>query len=94
MKVQWKGVYPALTTKFKEDFTIDYEAFLANVACQLSSGIDGIILGGTLGEASALMGNEKSALIKATKSFNKIDFVDKFKFEDLNLFLNNEIKEI
>ena len=69
MKLQWKGVYPALTTKFKEDFTIDYEAFLANVACQLSSGIDGIILGGTLGEASALMGNEKSALIKATKEY-------------------------
>jgi|TARA_B110000483_G_scaffold155364_1_gene184567 dihydrodipicolinate synthase/N-acetylneuraminate lyase len=69
MKVQWKGVYPALTTKFKQDFTIDYEAFLANVAFQLSSGIDGIILGGTLGEASALVGNEKSALIKATKEY-------------------------
>ena len=69
MKVQWRGVYPALTTKFKQDFTIDYEAFLANVAFQLSSGIDGIILGGTLGEANALGGNEKSALIKATKEY-------------------------
>jgi len=69
MKVQWKGVFPALTTKFKQDFTIDYEAFLANVAFQLSSGIDGIILGGTLGESSALVGNEKSALTKLTKEY-------------------------
>lgn len=69
MKVQWKGVFPALTTKFKQDFTIDYEAFLANVAFQLSSGIDGIILGGTLGESSALVGNEKSALTKVTKEY-------------------------
>ena len=69
MKVQWKGVFPALTTKFKQDFTIDYKAFLANVAFQLSSGIDGIILGGTLGESSALVGNEKSALTKVTKEY-------------------------
>tara|TARA_A100001011_G_scaffold365381_1_gene416981 strand:+ start:271 stop:666 length:396 start_codon:yes stop_codon:yes gene_type:complete len=31
MKVLWKGIYPALTTKFKKDFTIDYEAFMTNV---------------------------------------------------------------
>ncbi|MAJ51037.1 MAG: dihydrodipicolinate synthase family protein [Flammeovirgaceae bacterium] len=67
MKVLWKGVYPALTTKFKQNLSIDYEAFMANVDFQIDAGIDGIILGGTLGEASALVGNEKSALIKATK---------------------------
>jgi dihydrodipicolinate synthase/N-acetylneuraminate lyase len=67
MKVQWRGVYPALTTKFKQDLTVDYEAFMENVDFQINSGIDGIVLGGTLGEASALVCNEKSALIKATK---------------------------
>ena len=67
MKVLWKGIYPALTTKFKKDFTIDYEAFMTNVDFQIKSGVDGIILGGTLGEASALIDDEKSLLTRATK---------------------------
>lgn len=65
----WIGVYPAVLTPFKEDDTIDYEMFDTNIARQLEAGVDGIILGGSLGEASTLSGQEKIELLKHTLSF-------------------------
>lgn len=67
MHVNWNGVYPAVTTKFKKDLSIDFDGFQKNIQAQDKAGVHGIILGGTLGEASALVGNEKSALIKSTQ---------------------------
>ncbi len=67
MEITWKGVYPAVTTKFKEDLSLDIEGFQRNIQAQLDAGVKGIILGGTLGEASVLNGKEKSALVHATR---------------------------
>jgi 4-hydroxy-tetrahydrodipicolinate synthase len=64
--MNWNGVFPALTTKFFADGAIDYEAFLRNVDAQLEAGVDGIILGGTLGEASVLTTAEKQELTERT----------------------------
>ena len=64
--MNWNGVYPALTTKFYVDGTIDYETFLHNVDAQLEAGVDGIILGGTLGESSVLTIAEKQELTRRT----------------------------
>ncbi|MFY0594120.1 dihydrodipicolinate synthase family protein [Roseivirga sp.] len=64
MKVQWEGVYPAVTTKFTADDQLDLEMFETNIQAQLAAGVDGIILGGTLGEASSLMEDEKDTLVK------------------------------
>ncbi|WP_299986558.1 dihydrodipicolinate synthase family protein [uncultured Pontibacter sp.] len=64
--MNWNGVYPALTTKFDADGTIDYDTFLHNVDAQLEAGVDGIILGGTLGEASVLTIPEKQELTART----------------------------
>ena len=63
MKVAWEGVYPAVTTKFTTDDQLDLEMFETNIQAQLSAGVDGIILGGTLGEASSLMEDEKDVLV-------------------------------
>lgn len=68
MKVAWKGVYPAVTTKFTENDQLDLAMFETNIKAQLKAGVDGIILGGTLGEASSLMEDEKDELVKATVS--------------------------
>lgn len=68
MKVAWEGVYPAVTTKFTEDDQLDLAMFETNIKAQLNAGVDGIILGGTLGEASSLMEDEKDELVKATVS--------------------------
>jgi 4-hydroxy-tetrahydrodipicolinate synthase len=64
MSIQWKGVFPALTTKFTADDQLDLSLFEKNLAEQLAAGVNGVVLGGTLGEASVLSTNEKEALVK------------------------------
>lgn len=71
MKVNWEGVYPAVTTKFTADDHLDHEMFANNIKAQLKAGVDGIILGGTLGEASSLMEDEKDELVKYTAELAK-----------------------
>src|SRR6185436_11104283 len=66
MSFQWKGVMPALTTKFTADDKLDLILFEKNLNAQLDAGVDGVILGGTLGEASVLTNDEKAELIKFT----------------------------
>ena len=63
MAVNWKGVFPALTTKFSPGDQLDLPMFQKNLDAQLSAGVDGIILGGTLGEASVLSNQEKKELV-------------------------------
>ncbi len=41
---------PAVTTKFKDDDTLDLEMFAVNIKAQLDAGVNGIILGDILGE--------------------------------------------
>jgi len=57
---------PAVTTKFTKDDKLDLGLFAVNVNAQLEAGVDGIILGGTLGEASTLLDDEKRTLVKTT----------------------------
>lgn len=66
MSIQWKGVFPALTTKFTADDQLDLPLFEKNLEEQLVAGVNGIILGGTLGEASVLSTQEKEILVKFT----------------------------
>jgi len=66
MKFEWKGVFPAVTTKFTTDDQLDFAAFDLNLKAQLDAGVDGIILGGSLGEASTLLQEEKDALLVHT----------------------------
>ena len=66
MKPNWKGIYPALTTKFTDDHQLDIDAYLHNIDVQLESGIHGCVIGGSLGEASTLNQKEKVTLLSAT----------------------------
>lgn len=66
MAINWKGVFPAVTTKFNEKDELDFELFDKNLQFQLEAGVHGIILGGTLGESSVLSLEEKGALVKFT----------------------------
>lgn len=61
--VAWQGVYPALLTPFNSADEIDYPLFEKNVEAQLAAGVDGLILCGSLGEASTLSSEEKLALL-------------------------------
>ncbi len=66
MAIEWKGVMPAVTTKFTKDDTLDLKMFEININAQLKAGVHGIILGGTLGEASTLSDDEKRILVRTT----------------------------
>ncbi|MGG6230189.1 dihydrodipicolinate synthase family protein [Tenacibaculum sp. SDUM215027] len=66
MSINWKGVMPAVTTKFTNDDTLDLNMFEVNIKAQLEAGVHGIVLGGTLGEASTLSDDEKRTLTRTT----------------------------
>jgi 4-hydroxy-tetrahydrodipicolinate synthase len=55
----WEGVLPAVTTKFNADFSIDRAWTKKNIEAQIDAGVDGIIVCGSLGEASTLSLDEK-----------------------------------
>ena len=57
---------PAVTTKFTEEDTLDLAMFEHNIKAQLDAGVHGIVLGGTLGEASTLLEEEKGVLTRET----------------------------
>lgn len=67
--MNWKGVFPAVTTKFHADGSLDMDLFFKNLDFQLASGVHGIILGGTLGESSALTQAEKITLTRDTVNY-------------------------
>jgi 4-hydroxy-tetrahydrodipicolinate synthase len=64
MGLNWQGVFPALTTKFTADDKLDLPLFEKNLSAQLEAGVNGIILGGTLGESSVLSNEEKFDLLR------------------------------
>ena len=66
MGLKWEGVMPAITTKFTDKDTLDLHMFETNINAQLKAGVHGIVLGGTLGEASTLTDDEKRILTKTT----------------------------
>jgi dihydrodipicolinate synthase/N-acetylneuraminate lyase len=66
MKFQWEGIMPAVTTKFTTKDTLDLAMFSQNIKAQVDAGVHGIVLGGTLGEASTLEDSEKRTLTTET----------------------------
>ena len=64
MNITWKGVMPAVTTPFTANDELDLEMFKINIKTQLQAGVHGLVLGGTLGEASTLGHQERRVLTK------------------------------
>jgi 4-hydroxy-tetrahydrodipicolinate synthase len=65
-KVEWIGVYPAVLTMFHENGDIDYDMYLKNIHAQVEAGVQGVIIGGSLGESSTLCHQDRIDLLKAT----------------------------
>ncbi|MCA5003817.1 dihydrodipicolinate synthase family protein [Sphingobacterium bovistauri] len=62
--LNWEGIYPAVLTPFDKHDDIDFSMFEKNTEAQIDAGVHGIILAGSLGEASALTSNEKFLLLE------------------------------
>lgn len=63
MAIEWKGVFPAVTTKFKDNDELDLPLFEKNLHAQIEAGVSGIIIGGSLGESSTITTEELAQLV-------------------------------
>ncbi len=66
MSVTWHGVFPAATTQFKADQSLDLPSTMAHIDHMIASGIHGLIMLGTVGENTSLDAAEKLEVLKAT----------------------------
>jgi 1-pyrroline-4-hydroxy-2-carboxylate deaminase len=64
-KVAWQGVFPAVTTQFKPDLSLDVAATQRVLAALVRDGASGLIVCGTVGENCSLTRKEKLAVIEA-----------------------------
>ena len=65
MRVNWRGIFPAVTTQFKADQNLDLAATTHHLGRLLDAGVDGLILLGTVGENSSLEYAEKLEVLRA-----------------------------
>jgi 4-hydroxy-tetrahydrodipicolinate synthase len=65
MKVDWAGVFPAATTQFAADLSIDIAATQKVQDALVRDGVHGLIAMGTVGENNSLEAGEKRAVLKA-----------------------------
>jgi 4-hydroxy-tetrahydrodipicolinate synthase len=65
MKIDWQGVFPAVTTQFNEDLSINVAETQRVVDALIKDGVTGIIAMGTVGENNSLLAAEKRTLLKA-----------------------------
>jgi 4-hydroxy-tetrahydrodipicolinate synthase len=60
------GVYPAITTPFHENGSIDFETLRADVRRLETAGVDGIVPCGSTGESATLTHDEHVEVVEAT----------------------------
>src|SRR4051812_40572505 len=66
MSHRWAGVFPAVTTQFRPDQSLDLDATARHVEVLIDSGITGLVMLGSLGENVALDPKEKRAVMETT----------------------------
>lgn len=64
-RIGWRGVFPAVTTQFREDFSVDLPATQEVIDALIRDGVSGLIVCGTVGEGTSLAANEKRDVLAA-----------------------------
>lgn len=67
MQTDWKGVFPAVTTQFTEDDSVDVEATVRHCEALIDGGCHGLVMLGTLGEGTSLDRSEKLILLEGVR---------------------------
>ncbi len=67
MKIDWNGVYPAVTTQFRQDESLDIESTQRSIEGLIGAGMSGLIMLGTVGENCSLEESEKRTVLRAAK---------------------------
>ena len=66
-KISWEGVFPAVTTQFRDDLSLDVEATRQVMDALIRDGVSGLIVCGTVGENTSLTRSEKVAIMEAAR---------------------------
>jgi 4-hydroxy-tetrahydrodipicolinate synthase len=64
MRVNWKGVFPAVTTKLNDDGSLDHDAIKAGLNRLIDNGVGGVVMMGMVGENAQLSSQEKRTVLK------------------------------
>ncbi|MEZ6141392.1 MAG: dihydrodipicolinate synthase family protein [Zavarzinella sp.] len=67
MTTKWYGVFPAATTEFNADESINFEATAKHIDQMIQAGVHGMIVLGTVGENCSLTPAEKLDVLRASK---------------------------
>jgi 4-hydroxy-tetrahydrodipicolinate synthase len=65
MGIDWRGVFPALTTQFHRNLTLDLEATQRHIEVMIDAGSTGLVMLGSLGENVTLDRSEKRRVMRA-----------------------------
>jgi 4-hydroxy-tetrahydrodipicolinate synthase len=68
LKPDWRGVFPAVTTQFREDLSLDVDATARVIEGLIRDGVSGLIVCGTVGENCSLSKDEKIEVMETAKS--------------------------
>ena len=71
MKPDWSGVFPAVTTQFREDLSLDVDATARVIEGLIRDGVSGLIVCGTVGENTSLTRAEKVSLMEAARDASR-----------------------
>lgn len=61
---KWTGTFPAVTTQFHQDQSLDLAGTARHIELLIESGVSGIIVNGSLGENQTMLPDEKRAVVK------------------------------
>ncbi len=67
-RIHWQGVFPAVTTQFREDFSLDLQATAKVIEGLIRDGVSGLVVCGTVGENTSLSRAEKMQILEAAKA--------------------------
>lgn len=67
-RIAWQGVFPAVTTQFRDDFSLDIDATAKVIDGLIRDGVSGLIVCGTVGENTSLARDEKVQVMEAAKA--------------------------
>lgn len=70
-KPDWHGVFPAVTTQFRADMSVDLEATGKVISTLVSEGVSGFVIGGTVGENTSLSRAERVSLLEVARDAAK-----------------------
>jgi 4-hydroxy-tetrahydrodipicolinate synthase len=62
--IQWRGLFPAVTTKLNPDHTLDLPAIREGLERLIANGVSGVVMMGMVGENAQLSGDEKLTVLK------------------------------